>query len=82
MHHTLKTLNNYGKKEGWLLHVNASPLVVHFRLIRSIRVRLEQRPVAHATRGCQCRQECCECGYYHLHPNLNQSSLLHTLVII
>ena len=34
-------------------------------------------PVAHATGRRDGRQEGCECGYYHLHRNLNQASLFH-----
>ena len=33
-------------------------------------------PVTHATRGRDGREEGRECGYYHLHRNLN-NSLLH-----
>ena len=36
-----------------------------------------ERSVSHATGRAQCRQECCESGYYHLHHYLNQSILLH-----
>ena len=39
---------------------------------------LEEWAVAHAARGSNGRQEGCECGYYHLHRNLNDF-LLHTL---
>jgi len=35
------------------------------------------RPVAKATRGCDGRQEGCECGYYHLHRNLNNALFIH-----
>ena len=35
--------------------------------------------VAHATRSRECSQEGGECGYYHLHGNLNQALLLHCL---
>ena len=34
------------------------------------------RSVPHATRGRDGRQEGCECGYYNLHRNLNET-LLH-----
>ena len=33
--------------------------------------------LTHTTRGGQCRQECGERGYYHLHQQLNQSFLSH-----
>jgi hypothetical protein len=36
---------------------------------------------SHAAGGAQCRQECCECGYYNLHHYLNKTILLHTLLL-
>ena len=38
-----------------------------------------KRSIPHATRGGECRDERRECGYYHLHRNLNDSLLTHTL---
>ena len=34
-------------------------------------------PLGQRTRGCNGRQEGCECGYYHLHRYLNNSIRLH-----
>ena len=46
-------------------------------LIRVIRaIRCLERSIPHATRGRDGRQEGRECGYYHLHRNLN-NPLLH-----
>jgi hypothetical protein len=42
--------------------------------------QFSERAVAHATGGAQCRQEGCERGYYHLHRQLNDPLLLHTLI--
>ena len=42
-------------------------------------VFLSEGTVAHAARGGDGRQEGRECGYYHLHRNLN-NALLHTLL--
>ena len=36
------------------------------------------RAEAHARGGAQCRQECRERGYYHLHRQLNHSLFLHS----
>ena len=44
------------------------------------RVLLERDwSVTHARRGCDGREEGCECGYYYLHRNLNDS-LFHGLI--
>ena len=39
-----------------------------------------ERSVAHAARGGDGRQEGRECGYYHLHRNLNES-LFHSVLL-
>ena len=36
----------------------------------------------HATGSAQCRQECRERSYYHLHRQLNHSLFLHTRILI
>jgi hypothetical protein len=37
-----------------------------------------QWAMPHAASGSQRSQCSCECGYYHLHRNLNQACLLHS----
>ena len=46
--------------------------VPHFFSFRPL-----ERPASHATGRSQCRQECGERGYYHLHRQLNHTLLLH-----
>ena len=41
-----------------------------------------ERSMSHATRSRDCREECCERGYYHLHRQLNHPFLRHKLRII
>ena len=36
--------------------------------------------VTHAARSGECREECCERGYYHLHRKLNEAFLVHSLM--
>jgi len=48
-------------------------------LNRSLHFSKADRPMPHATRGRDGRQECRERGYYHLHRNLN--NLLHSTSI-
>ena len=38
-----------------------------------------KRSVTHTAGRCDGRQEGCECGYYYLHRNLNET-LLHTRI--
>ena len=51
-------------------------------LADKLRIQQQQdiRTKSHAAGSGQCRQVGRECGYYHLHRNLNQSSLFHRLV--
>ena len=41
-----------------------------------------ERAATHAAGCSQCRQECRECGYYHLHRQLDDPLLLHNLLLI
>ena len=63
-----------------LVKVSGPFFVAPDGLPMSVRVRSE-RPVSHATRRGECREECCERGYYHLHRQLNDPFLRHTLGI-
>ena len=40
-----------------------------------------ERSVAHARGGADGRQEGCERGYYHLHRQLDDALLLHTIFV-
>ena len=57
-----------------IVSLDASPILLLFYLFTFL---LLKRSVAHTTRGRDGRQEGRECGYYHLHRNLN-NSLLHS----
>ena len=48
-----------------------------FFLCQSVFIRCLEWATAHTARGCDGRQEGRECGYYHLHRNLNDFSLFH-----
>ena len=54
-------------------------MAVFFNIAIFFRELILEGTVAHAARGGDGRQEGRECGYYHLHRNLN-NALLHTLL--
>ena len=52
-----------------------------FSCVTTVRLKQRQWTVSHAAGRAQCRQKCCESGYYHLHRHLNKTILLHTLLL-
>ena len=61
--------------------VDILQIVDSVRLCVPINFSERDGAVAHATGSAQCREECCERGYYNLHRQLDESFLFHNLRI-